>query len=113
LLQEKDSYGGATFRYGQFDIVAGYGLIANPNDLAVDDAVIQRRVSGVCSIGSSIREIRQDGTVICEYDDGAIAGDIEEVNGSTGINVIAPLGPSPTINLDTAFGIIVILMPMP
>jgi hypothetical protein len=84
-------------------LFAGYGLIANPNDLAVDDAVIQRRVSGVCSIGSSIREIRQDGTVICEYDDGAIAGDIEEVNGSTGINVIAPLGPSPTINLDTAF----------
>jgi hypothetical protein len=95
--------GGATSGTANLDIVAGYGLIANPNDLAVDDAVIQRRVSGVCSIGSSIREIRQDGTVICEYDDGAIAGDIEEVNGSTGINVIAPLGPSPTINLDTAF----------
>lgn len=34
--------------------------------IAVDTAVIQHRVTGSCSIGSSIRAINGDGTVVCD-----------------------------------------------
>ena len=34
--------------------------------IAVDTTVIQRRVNGSCAVGSSIRAINRDGTVVCD-----------------------------------------------
>lgn len=39
----------------------------------IDPAQVQRRVSGSCTAGSSIRAISEAGTVTCEADDGALA----------------------------------------
>ncbi len=39
----------------------------------INSTEIQRRVIGVCAVGSSIREILSDGQVICEADDQGIA----------------------------------------
>ncbi len=45
---------------------AGPGLLMNGVELYADTDYLQRRVSGVCSNGSAIREILPDGTVSCE-----------------------------------------------
>lgn len=55
------------------------------NDINANE--VQRRISGVCAIGSSIREIQPDGAVICEPDDlgsGSGGGDITDVWPATG-----------------------------
>ena len=50
-------------------VTAGEGLSGGGNTgavtLRVDGAKIQKRVSGKCAVGSSIREIKADGTVVC------------------------------------------------
>nr|VFK57426.1 MAG: hypothetical protein BECKTUN1418F_GA0071002_111511 [Candidatus Kentron sp. TUN] len=60
-------------------MAAGTGLSGGGNvgdvTLNVDTAQIQKRVTGNCSVGQSIREIRANGTVVCEdggpnYDSG-------------------------------------------
>ena len=48
------------------------------------DAAIQRRVSGTCAAGSSIREIDAAGAVTCETDDSG-TGDITGVTTGTGL----------------------------
>lgn len=44
------------------------GAAQGEANLSVDTGFVQRRVSQSCATGSSIREIRQDGTVLCETD---------------------------------------------
>lgn len=55
---------------------AGSGLTLLSGVYAIDPTYTQRRVSGTCSAGSSIRAVAQDGTVTCETDDtgGTITG---------------------------------------
>lgn len=47
----------------------GTGLDLNSNTFSVNTGVIQQRVSGACRVGSAIRQINADGTVVCEPHD--------------------------------------------
>ena len=48
---------------------AGAGLTLTGGAFAANTAYLQRRVTGVCAAGSSIRAVNDDGTVTCETDD--------------------------------------------
>jgi hypothetical protein len=56
------------------------------NELNLDLSLIQRRVDGTCSAGSSIRQIAQDGTVSCEDDDDTNSGGtVTQVDSGSGL----------------------------
>lgn len=70
------------------DVTAGAGLTGGGATgavaLAVNTAVIQSRVGSTCAVGSAIRAINADGTVICQADTTG-AGDITDVTAGTGL----------------------------
>jgi hypothetical protein len=65
------------------NVVAGTGLTGGGTSgavtLDVDPSVVQDRVSGTCAVGSSIRVVNANGTVLCQ------GGDITGVTASTGL----------------------------
>ncbi|WP_456449139.1 S-layer homology domain-containing protein [Thiolapillus sp.] len=70
-------------------VSAGTGLSGGGTSgdisLAADVTYLQRRVSGTCVAGSSIRTIAEDGSVTCETDNDS-GGDITAVNAGTGLS---------------------------
>jgi hypothetical protein len=69
-------------------VSAGVGLTGGGTSgdvtVAADTVYLQRRVSGSCPTGSSIRVVNPDGTVTCEVDSGG-TGTVASVTAGTGL----------------------------
>ncbi|MFO1312309.1 MAG: hypothetical protein U1F41_09625 [Burkholderiales bacterium] len=68
-------------------VAAGTGLtggtITSSGTIAADTTYLQRRVVGTCGVGSSIRTINEDGSVVCQVDSGG-AGTVTSVTATAG-----------------------------
>jgi trimeric autotransporter adhesin len=69
-------------------VVAGTGLSGGGStgsvSIAADTSVLQRRVSGICASGSSVRTVNADGTVICQSSGSGTITGVTAGNGMTG-----------------------------
>lgn len=83
-------------------VTAGLGLIgggaSGEVELAIDTAVVQRRVTDTCRTGEAVRAVNADGTVACER---LNAGDITAVTAGPGLSGGGPAG---AISLAADFG---------
>lgn len=75
--------GGGSSGTVTLDIVGGTGISVTANNIAVDTGAIQARVSDSCSPGSSVRQINQNGTVVCESDDVGITAETDTLQSVT------------------------------
>jgi len=81
-------------------ISAGAGILLTPNPItstgavAISPTYTQRRVSIPCAAGSSIRQINEDGTVLCEVNDTGAGGGVA---GTGTTNMIAKWTSATTI----------------
>jgi len=64
--------------------IAGPGLVLTETIFSADLAVLQRRVSGVCGTGYAIREVFDDGNVLCEPVGGGGGGNAWLLAGNSG-----------------------------
>ena len=85
---------------GVTSITAGTGLtggtITTTGTIAADVAYLQRRVSGTCAAGSSIRVIAADGTVTCQTDNAGPANAfVQGGNAFGGTGVLGTLDNQP------------------
>jgi len=73
-------------------ITAGAGLtggtITSSGTIAADTTILQLRVTGNCSVGSSIRAIAVDGTVTCQTDTAGPAGAFVQGGNSFGAGAV-------------------------
>ncbi|HVM45571.1 MAG TPA: hypothetical protein VM582_06510, partial [Candidatus Thermoplasmatota archaeon] len=82
---------------------SGFGLTGGPitsaGTLSVDASAIQRRVTGSCPVGMSIRVIAQDGTVVCQPDANS-GGTVTQVATGSGLTG-GPITSTGTISIAT------------
>ena len=50
---------------------AGYGIFLNGTEFYLDKSKVQDRVNSTCAVGSTIRAIKEDGTVTCDKGTGS------------------------------------------
>jgi hypothetical protein len=86
-------------------VTAGTGLLGGATsgaaNLSVDASYVQRRVTGTCPSGQSIRTISATGTVSCEVDNDS-GGDITAVLAGTGMTGGSTSGTA-TLSANTAY----------
>jgi hypothetical protein len=87
---------------------AGFGLAASGTTFAVNNTAIQERVAQTCAPGAAIRQINQNGSVVCEVDDDTnttyTAGPGLFLQGGTQFRIAALLSYQTTASSPTAVG---------